>query len=125
MQRRSFLNNYLAFLVSYECKDLDQLAAMCRDDVELLDERRSISGKPDVIAALGADLAMVQTLMMQPEGTAVSGNEVSGSVRVLVDGYMEFKVTANFAFDGRGKISTIRGMFDARAALLGPPRFVQ
>jgi hypothetical protein len=96
------------YLRLYEAKDIDALAAMLADEVQLRDWKICVSGKTAVLAETRANFAAADSLQIEVLSLHEGAHSASAELRILVDAKLELFVVDVLDFDAEGYINAIR-----------------
>jgi ketosteroid isomerase-like protein len=98
----------LAYLRHYEAKDIEAIAAMLADEVQLRDWKICVRGKTAALAETRANFAAAERLQIEVLKLHEGADSVSAELRILVDGKVELFVVDVLDFDADGRIRAIR-----------------
>ncbi|WP_188703017.1 nuclear transport factor 2 family protein [Silvimonas iriomotensis] len=108
MSQQTSLARFQAYLLAYEQKNIDDIAAMLASDVTLRDWKICVQGKEAALAETRANFAAAQSIQIDILRVYESASAVAGELRIMVDGHIELFVVDAVDFNAAGQISAIR-----------------
>lgn len=99
---------FVAYLNAYARKDLEGIAAMFSEDIQLRDWQLAVSGRDAAVAETRKNFAAAQTLAIEVLALHESANAAAGELRIVVDGHIELHVVDVIDFAPDGRIKAIR-----------------
>lgn len=105
----SHRDRFLAYLRAYEAKDLEAIAAMLAEEVQLSDWNLSVQGRQAVLDETRRNFESVDRLEIQA-GTIYESADgaVAAELQILIDGRIDLRVVDAIAFGDDGLIRSIR-----------------
>lgn len=101
-------DRFLAYLRAYARKDLDAIAEMFCERIELRDWKVSVSGKRAALDETAKNFQGAKTIAIDTLATYAGASAVAGELKIIVDGEIELRVVDVVSFDTSGRIRAIR-----------------
>lgn len=95
------------YLQRYAARDLDGVAALFADQIQLRDWNLSVQGKAAALAETRRNFDNVQSLQIDILSLFETADGVAGELRILINGRDELYVVDVLRFDADGRIHQI------------------
>ncbi len=103
----SHADTFRRYLQLYAARDLEAIAELFAEQIQLRDWNLSVQGKAAALAETRHNFASVDSLQIEVLSLFESADGVAGELRILIDGQEELHVLDVLRFDADGKIAEI------------------
>ena len=103
----SHANTFRRYLHFYESRDLDAIAELFAEQIQLRDWTLSVVGKAAALAETRHNFESVESLQIEILSLFESADGVAGELRILINGRDELYVVDVLRFDADGRIDQI------------------